>query len=129
MNHTIFDDIVSGKMKSWKIWEDEKFLAFLTPFPNTPGFTVVIPKQNPGDYVFSLDDKLYSEMMLAVKKVAGILEAVSWEAVSWTFWNSFKELLHTIMVVAQKLVIKEAVLCVDREFVAAREIAKKDRRR
>jgi len=26
MNHTIFDDIVSGKMKSWKIWEDEKFL-------------------------------------------------------------------------------------------------------
>ncbi len=74
MNHTIFDDIVSGKMKSWKIWEDEKFLAFLTPFPNTPGFTVVIPKQNPGDYVFSLDDELYSEMMLAVKKVANILE-------------------------------------------------------
>jgi len=124
MNHTIFDDIVSGKMKSWKIWEDEKFLAFLTPFPNTPGFTVVIPKQNPGDYVFSLDDNLYSEMMLAVKKVAGILEAVS-----WTFWNSFKELLHTIIVVDQKLVIKEAVLCADREFVAAREIAKKDRRR
>ena len=124
MNHTIFDNIVSGKMKSWKIWEDEKFLAFLTPFPNTPGFTVVIPKQNPGDYVFSLDDNLYSEMMLAVKKVAGILEAVS-----WTFWNSFKELLHMIIVVAQKLVIKEAVLCADREFVAAREIAKKDRRR
>ena len=124
MNHTIFDDIVSGKIKSWKVWEDEKFLAFLTPFPNTPGFTVVIPKQNPGDYVFSLDDNLYSEMMLAVKKVAGILKAVS-----WTFWNSFKELLHTIIVGAQKLVIKEAVLCADREFVAAREIAKKDRRR
>ena len=124
MNHTIFDDIVSGKMKSWKIWEDEKFLAFLTPFPNTPGFTVVIPKQNPGDYVFSLDDNLYSEMMLAVKKVAGILEAVS-----WTFWNNFKELSHTIIVVAQKLIIKEAVLYADREFVAAREIAKKDRRR
>ena len=124
MNHTIFDDIVSGKMKSWKIWEDEKFLAFLTPFPNTPGFTVVIPKHNPGDYVFSLDDNLYFEMMLAVKKVAGILEVAS-----WTFWNNFKELLHTIIVVAQKLVIKEAVLCADREFVAAREIAKKDRRR
>ena len=124
MNHTIFDDIVSGNMKSWKIWEDEKFLAFLTPFPNTLGFTVVIPKQNPGDYVFSLDDNLYSEMMLAVKKVAGILKAVS-----WTFWSSLKELLHTIIVVAQKLVIKEAVLYADREFVAAREIAKKDRRR
>ncbi len=48
---------------------------------------------------------------------------------SWTFWSSFKELLHTIIVVAQKLVIKEAALCADREFVAAREITKKDRRR
>lgn len=74
MNHTIFDDIVSGKMKSWKVWEDEKFLAFLTPFPNTPGFTVVIPKQNPGDYIFSVEDKLYVEMMVAVKKVAKLLE-------------------------------------------------------
>ncbi len=74
MNRTIFDDIVEGNMKSWKIWEDEKFLAFLTPFPNTPGFTVVIPKVNPGDYIFSVDDELYVEMMVAVKKVAKLLE-------------------------------------------------------
>lgn len=71
---TIFDQIVSGEMKSWKVWEDDKFLAFLTPFPNTPGFTVVIPKQNPGDYVFSLEDALYIEFMEAVKTVANILE-------------------------------------------------------
>lgn len=71
---TIFDQIVSGEMKSWQVWEDEKFLAFLTPFPNTPGFTVVIPKQNPGDYVFSLDDGLYIAFMEAVKTVANILE-------------------------------------------------------
>ena len=71
---TIFDDIVSGKMKSWPVWEDQKFLAFLTPFPNTPGFTVVIPKQNPGDYIFSLENNLYTEYMLAVKNVATILE-------------------------------------------------------
>lgn len=74
MNRTIFDDIVSGKMKSWKVWEDDEFLAFLTPFPNTPGFTVVIPKQNPGDYVFALDDKKYQQFMAAVKTVATILE-------------------------------------------------------
>ena len=71
---TIFDDIVSGTMKSWPVWEDEKFLAFLTPFPNTPGFTVVIPKQNPGDYIFSLDSELYIEYMQAIKTVANILE-------------------------------------------------------
>ena len=74
MERTIFDDIVSGEIKSWKVWEDEKFLAFLTPFPNTPGFTVVIPKQNIGDYVFSLDDQVYCEFLRAVKTVAGILE-------------------------------------------------------
>lgn len=71
---TIFDQIVSGEMKSWKVWEDDEFLAFLTTFPNTPGFTVVIPKENPGDYVFSLDDELYGRFMRAVKTVANILE-------------------------------------------------------
>lgn len=71
---TIFDEIVSGTMKSWSVWENDKFLAFLTPFPNTPGFTVVIPKQNPGDYLFSLEDELYIEFMDAVKTVANILE-------------------------------------------------------
>ena len=71
---TIFDDVLSGKMKSWPVWEDEKFLAFLTPFPNTPGFTVVIPKQNVGDYVFALNDQAYMEFMMAVKKVAKLLE-------------------------------------------------------
>lgn len=74
MNRTIFDDIVEGKMKSWPVWEDDDFLAFLTPFPNTPGFTVVIPKCSPGDYVFSLDDELYTRYLLAVKRVANLLE-------------------------------------------------------
>ena len=74
MQHTIFSDIVSGEMKSWKVWEDDEFLAFLTPFPNTPGFTVIIPKKNPGDYVFGLNDELYGRYMLAVKTVANILE-------------------------------------------------------
>lgn len=71
---TIFDDIVSGKMKSWQVWEDDEFLAFLTPFPNTPGFTVVIPKHNEGDYVFDTDDEFYLRYMKAVKTVAKILE-------------------------------------------------------
>ena len=71
---TIFDDIVSGKTKSWPIWEDDEFLAFLTPFPNTPGFTVVIPKENVGDYVFDLEDETYQRFMAATKIVAKILE-------------------------------------------------------
>jgi len=75
MAQTIFDNIISGEWKSWKVWEDDDYLAFLTPFPNTPGFTVVIPKVNPGDYVFSIDDEVYIGLMKAAKKVAKKLEA------------------------------------------------------
>ena len=71
---TIFDQIMLGTRKSWKVWEDDEFYAFLTPFPNTPGFTVVIPKANSGDYVFSMDDESYSKFLIATKKVAKILE-------------------------------------------------------
>jgi len=71
---TIFDKIVSGEMKSWTVWEDDNYMAFLTPFPNTPGHTVVIKKENPGDYVFSVDDESFSGIMYASRKVAKLLE-------------------------------------------------------
>lgn len=74
MEETIFDKITSGEEKSWVVWQDDSFIAFLTPFPNTPGVTVVIPKTNPGDYVFKLDDEQYTNFLKAVKKVANILE-------------------------------------------------------
>ena len=74
MSDTIFDKIVRGEMESYVVWEDSKFMAFLTPFPNTPGMTVVIPKSNPGDYVFGLNDDIYNELMQASKKVAKLLE-------------------------------------------------------
>lgn len=74
MTDTIFDKIIRGEMKAWKVWEDEKYLAFLTPFPNTPGLTIVIPKKNVGDYVFSLDEQVYTDLLIATKKVAKILE-------------------------------------------------------
>ena len=74
MNDTIFDKIVRGEIPSFKVWEDDNYLAFLTPFPNTPGFTVVIPKTNPGDYVFELDTPAYQGLMAAVQTVAKKLE-------------------------------------------------------
>jgi histidine triad (HIT) family protein len=71
---TIFDEIIEGNIPAWKVWEDGKYLAFLTPFANTPGLTVVIPKQNPGDYVFDMDDLEIAGLMAAAKKVAKLLE-------------------------------------------------------
>lgn len=74
MKDTIFDKIVRGEMNSWKVWEDENNLAFLTPFPNTPGFTVVIPKKNVGDYIFQIPDEDYISLLNASKIVSKILE-------------------------------------------------------
>lgn len=71
---TIFDEIIDGVIPSRKVWEDEQYLAFLTPFGNTPGATVVIPKQNPGAYVFDVDDTAIAGLMAAAKKAAKVLE-------------------------------------------------------
>lgn len=71
---TIFDKIIRKEIPSYIVWEDDKHLAFLTPFPNTPGFTVVIPKINPGDYIFDLDDSVYTDLLEATKTVARLLQ-------------------------------------------------------
>lgn len=74
MSDTIFDKIVRGEVDSHIVWQNDKHIAFLTPFANTPGLTVVIPKQNIGDKVFQLKTDDYQELMLAVKHVANLLE-------------------------------------------------------
>lgn len=74
MSDTIFHNIVRGEMDAYIVWEDESYLAFLTPFPNTPGVTVVIPKADTGDYVFSLNSEAYVGLMMAVQTVAKLLE-------------------------------------------------------
>lgn len=71
---TIFHKIVSGEIPARVVWEDDGYMAFLTMFPNTPGFTVLIPKTFQGDYVYSLTDEQYAGLMQAAKTVGNILE-------------------------------------------------------
>ena len=70
----IFCDIVEGKAPCHKIWEDEKHLAFLSIFPNTEGFTVVIPKKHYSSYAFDQPDEVLSDLVLATKQVAKLLD-------------------------------------------------------
>lgn len=74
MTDTIFDKIVRKEMPAWIIWEDDNFMAFLTPFPNTPGASVVIPKINPGSYIFDIKRSTAKEMLDAAYTVAKLLE-------------------------------------------------------
>ena len=74
MSDTIFDKIVRGDMDAYRVWEDDNYLAFLTPFPGTPGMTVVIPKTNQGDYIFDLTPEQVAGLTRACQTVAKLLE-------------------------------------------------------
>ena len=73
---TIFTRIIQGEIPSYKIAEDDRFLAFLDINPLRAGHTLVVPKQET-DYIFDLDDEQLAEMMVFSKKVAAaIREAI-----------------------------------------------------
>ncbi len=46
MDECIFCKIVKGEVPSTKVYEDEKFLAFLDITPQSPGHVQVIPKSH-----------------------------------------------------------------------------------
>lgn len=71
----IFCKIVNGEIPSHKIWEDEKHLAFLSIFPNTDGFSVVITKEHFPSYAFDLPDKILFDLVIATKKVAKLIDS------------------------------------------------------
>ena len=73
MEDCIFCKIVKGEINSAKVWENDKFLSFLTVKPMNPGHTLVIPKKHE-DYLFDLSDKEYGELMQESKKLAIILK-------------------------------------------------------
>ncbi len=74
MKDCIFCKIIAGKARCHKVWEDRDYLAFLSIHPNTEGVTVVIPKKHHSSYVFKMSDSDLKKFMVAVKKVAKILD-------------------------------------------------------
>lgn len=72
---TIFEKIIDKEIPAWVVYEDDKHLAFLTPFPNTPGLTILIPKKNPGDDAFLMPDSELAQLMTAAKKLVGMLKS------------------------------------------------------
>lgn len=71
----IFCRIAAGESPCHKIWEDEKHLAFLTIFPNTEGFSVVITKDHQPSYLFDLDDEVMIGLVRAAKETAKLIDS------------------------------------------------------
>lgn len=70
---TLFTKIVRGEIPCYKVAEDEEFLAFLDIFPLAKGHTLVIPKIEI-DYIFDLEDDLFSRMNLFAKRIAKAID-------------------------------------------------------
>ena len=70
---SIFTKIINGEIPSYKITEDENFIAILDVNPNTKGHTLCIPKKETNK-IFDLDDESYLGLMQFSRKVAKALE-------------------------------------------------------
>ncbi len=69
MDDCPFCKIVRGEAPANRIWEDEQHLAFLSIFPNTQGFSVVITRQHYPSYAFDLPDDVLCGLVLAARQV------------------------------------------------------------
>ncbi|MBW6491154.1 MAG: HIT domain-containing protein [Lentimicrobium sp.] len=72
---SIFLKIINGEIPAYKVAENENFLAFLDINPLAEGHTLVIPKKEV-DYIFDIEDPLYTELFVFAKKVAKGIKAV-----------------------------------------------------
>lgn len=69
----LFCKIANGEINSYKVYEDNDFLAFLDISQQTFGHTLVIPKRH-FDNIFQLDESTSTKYMTVIAKVANILK-------------------------------------------------------
>ena len=69
MSDCIFCKIANGKAPCHKVYEDDKFIAFLDIHPVHLGHTLVIPKKH-SETVIDTDDSTLKELMILVKKIS-----------------------------------------------------------
>tara|TARA_B110000459_G_scaffold118233_1_gene130404 strand:+ start:585 stop:980 length:396 start_codon:yes stop_codon:yes gene_type:complete len=72
---SIFTKIVNNEIPSFKVYEDDSFLAFLDAFPLAFGHVLVIPK-NDTDYIFDLESEEYLSLWSLSKKIAKAMDKV-----------------------------------------------------
>ena len=79
---SIFSKIVRNEIPSYKVYENENFLAFLDINPLKKGHTLVIPKIEV-DYIFDLKSNEYQELWNFAKLVAnGMKRVIKCERIS-----------------------------------------------
>lgn len=73
MNNCIFCKINKGEVPCYKVYENNKAIAFLDIQPFAKGYTLVIPKNHFQD-IHDIPEKDLQDVTLAIKHVAKILK-------------------------------------------------------
>jgi histidine triad (HIT) family protein len=85
--HNIFAKILRGELPSYKVYEDDKVLAFLDIMPRAPGHTLVLPK-TPARNLLDVDaDDLLQVMKVAQKIAKASLKAFGAQGVTLQQFN------------------------------------------
>ena len=79
---SIFTKIINGEIPCYKIYEDDKTLAFLDINPEVKGHTLVVPKTEV-DKIYELEDEDYQALMRTVKKLSAHMEKVLGTRTLW----------------------------------------------
>lgn len=75
MRSCLFCDIVKGAVPAHKIGEDAQHLAFLTPYPNTLGASVVITKEHHLSYLLEADKATYTNLLLFARQMGRTIDS------------------------------------------------------
>lgn len=75
-SNCIFCKIVAGEIPSHKVYEDEKFFAFLEINPIHLGHTLLVPKDHV-DYILDATDDIYTEIWLKAKEIAPKIQSAT----------------------------------------------------
>lgn len=70
---SIFTKIINGEIPSYKVAEDDNFIAFLDINPNAKGHTLVVPKKEENK-IFDLSKEEYLALMDFSYRVAKAIE-------------------------------------------------------
>lgn len=75
MDNCVFCKIIRGEIPSFKLTEDNDFLAFLSIAPINPGHTLVIPKKH-SEYIFGFNttDEVLSKILVFSRPIAQALK-------------------------------------------------------
>ena len=85
--NNIFAKILRGEIPCVKVFEDDKTLAFMDVMPQSPGHTLVIPKEA-AETIFDLSAHGMAAMMATTQKVAkAVRQALAPDGIVLTQFN------------------------------------------